>query len=495
MIVTVKPHGREEYALRLDGLPVYSSSAQGGYEQAQIPCQLPEAQRPTIKGARLRIHGASGIVWQGIVTRRPTATQPLLALGWGWCATLGRREAPYCDTSLNTWEPSSQWTPAGWGAGMGVADLDVTIAGGATYAQYTKVLYNKAVPTTGACRISGNVTSLPDAKLEILVYTSSTRGTLGTLRQTLSTTGSFTVDVTAAGIRQVSILVRTNDSYTPATDKQVTIGSLKYFGVQGVTSATTGNVIRNIVDNEIATTFLPAGEAYRAWLTAEGTAIEPLVFDPASWAAAKIEEITKYVPYSYGWYMEMVAGQPACVPHWTQRSWEPDYILRIDDTESHDIEESTLPELISAARVNYSTEDGKSAYVDVADTDQSHPLVKLGIVRYGDVSAQTSSSATAASIGALAVAEGGRERVKGAVVTRVLRTVGGAAVYLPDVRPGRMVRVFGLEDGQRDCMIRRVTCRGESEATVETDDEPYRLDLRLARLTKRELFTLPSPRR
>jgi len=288
------------------------------------------------------------------------------------------------------------------------------------------------------------------------------------------------VDFTDASV--IGLGVNTS-SYSVSTTNNARFHSVKVFGVPAVTSTTTTNVLTNVLDNEIATAYLPAGADYRAWLGTESTVVEPLVFDSCD-ASTKIAELAKYAAWDYGWYMELVAGEPACVPQWVARSTTPDYVVRLDLAVSYDLDESSFDELVSAVRVNYQTADGRSAFTDVLDTDTTHPLVAQGITRYGDISVQTSSSSTATAIGNLYLAENGREQVKGSIVTRRVMTSTGADVYLPDIRPGKMVRVYGLPDGQRDCILKRVSCTGDTICTLELDNEPYDLAIALARINR-----------
>jgi hypothetical protein len=337
MIVTLQPIGRSEYALDVQSEPQSTSALGIGYERAHVACELNDEQRVHALGGRLRIHGQTGISWQGIVTRRPDLTEPLIARGWGWCATLGRRAIRY-------------------------------------------------------------------------------------------------------------------------------------------TGQTTTAVITDVITDEIPATYLTDSAAHRAWIGTESTSLNEIVF-AATDAATKIAEVSKYVAWDFGWYMERVAGQPTCVPHWAARSTTPDYIVDIAECESHDIDESGLDELASAVWTTY---DGGA--FGTADTDTAHPLVALGITRYGDLTVSTDTLATAQAAAAQYLADNGRPQVKGSLTTRVLRSAYGVPVYLPDVRPGQMVRLYGLPDGQRDCVIKRITCDGQDLATVELDNTPYRLDTMLARI-------------
>jgi hypothetical protein len=295
--------------------------------------------------------------------------------------------------------------------------------------------------------------------------------------------GSATVDITAAGTKYLMFTVEVDTGATQ-TGQSVSITNLKVYGT-ALTTVTTGTVASDIISNEIDTEWLPSGAAYLAWIDDEATTIEPLVFDSCD-ANSKFDELSKHAAYDLGWYVEHVGGIPYCVPHWSPRSTTPDYILKVDEAESVDIEEAALDELVSVMRVNYETANGRPTHTDVTDTDPDHPLVRLGITRYGEITAQTSSEATATTIGQLALTEKGRAQVKGSATTRYLYTATGVPAYLPSVRPGEIVRVMGLEQGHVDCIIRRLECAGDEIATLTLDNEPYRLDIALARLAKRE---------
>ena len=293
--------------------------------------------------------------------------------------------------------------------------------------------------------------------------------------------GAFDETITRSGITRVALVITTNDTYTAGSDTAATVSNLTLYGIDGVTSTTTNNVFDDVVDNEIDTDYLPAGAAYRAWIDAEATVVTPLVFGHTT-ADAKFSELTKYAANTYGWYMERVAGIPYCVPHWYALSTTPDYVIQLDRAERYDIDESSIDDLVSAVRVTYQDTIGRTQYLDVTDTDTDHPLVALGITRYGQVSAQTASTATASAIGTVYLQEHARTQAQGSVTTRYVMTANGAEVYLPSIRPGRMCRLLGLPDGYKDCIVKRVTCTGDEVATIELDNSPYRLDVLLARL-------------
>ncbi len=481
LVVTVKPVGREEYALSTDGQPRFSVARFGGYEAATIPCLLDEEERMTVLGATVRIHGVTGIVWQGIVLRRPRRGEPLLVQGWGWCGTLGRRKALYADTRFLS--DMRDHTVEGRNAGA----FDCSISGGivtmgqapnttASASDFRGYYYLGDLPLT-RLTFSANVNHA-DVLLEIKGLDAN-GVPFGNAYQKTSVgaqTGlSFTFAPGTYGFYAVCVV-----EVTPSTpsryDKWVKVWDMTLYGT-GVTPLTTSNIVTDILSNEIDARYMPAPGGF---IEAEPTVIEPLEFD-ATDANTKLREITKYAAYDFGWYME---GQE-CLPHWTPTSTTPDYVIRIDDAESYDIDESSLDELVSAVVVKYEDANGTPTTATVLDTDPAHPLVQLGIVRYGEVEAQTASAATAADIGSLYLSERGRAQVKGSVTTRAVYTAAGTPAYLPDIRCGRMALVT-FPDGQRQCIIERVECVGDSIATITLDNAGYRLDIALARLAKNE---------
>ena len=493
MIVTLKPPDREEYRLTTDGQPVFSSVMRGGYEQAQIDVQLDDEERYHAIGARLRIHGDTGIVWQGVVTRRPGRGEPLVAQGWGWYGTCDRREAVYCATDHEGWVERTY---------VGRYSDTIRYRNDATALRFTAKgsvdtgHYNGAmrlIPTTSGSYISlswGRPDTDWTLSLSWGTYAPTTPsgyepsgGYTGT--QTIvaagggATTGDFTH--TISDTHDLLTLSVQYSGSLATLNEACYFHSIKVYGSGDLTTVSTKNVAADIWSKEISTDALPSGSAYLAWVDAEATTVEPLTFASTT-ANVKLDELMKHAANTWGWYMERPGGIPYCVPHWYAISTTPDYIVQLDRAESYDLDESSLDELVSVARVHYRDPGGRERTEDVTDTDTTHPLVALGITRYGDLRAQTSYSGNAALIGAQYLDEYGREQVKGSVTTREVLSVTGADVYLPDIRPGRMVRLLGLPDGYRDAVVKRVTCEGDAIATLELDNSPYRLDIFLARI-------------
>lgn len=484
--MTVKPQGREEYALKLDGPPVFSAAQGIGYEAATIPCELSEWEREGVLGATVHIHGTG---WRGIVTRRPSDHEPLLARGWGWCGTLGRREAIYCATQfLGELEDYSGEADRNPGA------FDVSIAGGvitmgqapnttATTGDNRGYAYRGDQPLTKIV-FDANVNHA-DVFLSVRGLDASGKPTGSPYNKTATGTQtglSFTFGAGVYGFRAIAYCnVATS---TPSRfDKWVKMWNVKLYATS-ISTVNTGNVARDVIANEIDPLWLPAGNEYLAWIDDEPTVIEPLVFG-SSPANAKFETLSVHAANEYGWYSELVNGVEECVPHWFPRSTTPDYVLKVSECEIVELDESSLDELASVVRVHYKTIDGRATYTDVTDTDPTHPLVRLGITRYADVSAQTSSSTTATAIGTLAAAENGRRKVKGSVTTRKLLSITGVLADPYAVRGGQMVRVLGLRGGYADAIVRRVEWCGDM-LTLTLDNDGYRLDIALAKLSVRQ---------
>jgi len=511
LVVTVKPPGREEYRLTVLSAPEFSSTLNFGYEQATVECELSDEERAWVRGGRLRVHGDTGIVWQGIVIRRPGRGEPLLASGWGWCTTLGRRAVVYCDTRTSAWmETGRQSRTSAWSLTSDfnrlyitttTASADAVYDSGAGTAKWTTANYQGWVYDFGASANWARVTGTYEVNAwasygQMDVYAGVHNPTASAADEPVTWGGSLdnvtgsagttqAMDASATSVRYLMFQFSPTGDAVPAANYGISVTNPKVYGASGVTSPTTHNVFEDILDHEVDTDYLPSGSAYRAWVGAEATVIEPLLFESSD-AKSKLDTLTEHVANCWGFYMERVAGVgPACVPHWSPLSTTPDYIVRLDEAESFDMDEAGIDELYSAVRVRYRSESGTDLNKDMLDTDTSHPLVAAGITRYGDVSLDTSSSATASAVGLVFLAEKGRARGKGRVTTRRILDVNGAEVYAPDVRPGKMVRLYGLPDGQMDCIVLRATCKGDSVLTLELDSTSYRLDVMLARLAKR----------
>ena len=497
MLVTCKPPNREEFALTLDGLPQFSSSRDAfGYEAATIPCQLSDEERLNVLGARIRLHGVTGIAWQGICTRRPGRDEPLVAQGWGWCGTLHRREAYYCDTDMSPWRETHAVRAGTNGVGRNL-DIEVDIreediyflwAAGRTFpiGAYNAIFRN--IPQTNKCVLTFDWTR-PNQNDRYLIVDSGVADTGTTVgdRTTFTTqwtqptgsggtSGTATITMTGTLIDAIRIRAGTAAQTTPANTDGILVSNIKLYNVPDVTTINTANVITDILTNEIDSDYLAAVGDY---IDAEATVVEPLIFDSCD-ANTKLAELGKYAAYDFYWKME----RDLCLPHWTAESATPDYIIREEEAEASDLDESSLDELVSVSRVTHPNSRGLTRYTDVTDTDTTHPLVALGITRYGDVGSQATATAASAAIGTLDVAHRGRAQLKGGVTTRTIYTATGAPAYLPDIRCGQMAYVT-LPDGPRECIITRVECVGDAIATVELDNAGYRLDLALASLMQR----------
>lgn len=488
MLVTLKPVNREEYPLSLSGPPVFSSAVFGGFESAEVPCEFDDEQREWMLGGRLRIHGENGVAWQGIVTKRPTAVEPLLARGWGLCATFGRRDVCYLDRSYTAFRERSN-TGRNGDVKVNVSASGISMTATGSFVSGGNGAW-RSIGTTTASRITFYY-AVNGVYGDLRIYSGTTDDDYaepGSWTQEwtssgLSASGSVTLDIAGSHNALLFQFV----AITTSSTGSVSLGKFRDLGIYGtsLTSITTQNVIDDILTNEISTTYLASGSGYRAWVEADTTSLAPLTFKSCE-AEEKFKELDKYSAYDYGWYMESVGDSQYCVPHWTARSTTPYYVLDATRADAYDLDESTLEEVVSACRVNYTTPAGITVYKDVTDTSTANPLVALGITRYGDVDAQTTSSATASAVATKYLQYYGRTQTKGSIVTRELRSSTGADVYLPSIRPGRTVRVFGLPQGKVDATIQRVKCTGDSVVELQLDNDPYRLDIALARLGRKK---------
>jgi hypothetical protein len=476
LIVTVKPPGREEYALTLDGEPTYSAAQFGGYEAATIPCQLDDEQRLHCLGAKVRIHGTG---WEGIVLRRPSVREPLIARGKGWCAALDKSKALFTK-STGILDECYEWDVTGsehfrrykteWGLVAGIEAGETPDTN-----DNAGWMYLSDVPL-GSIGFNATVNN---ANITLKVQGIDASATLNGSALTITASANTQSLTFAAGTYGFTMraLVESGGSEVTTFTQYAAITSIKLYGVDS--STTPNGIINAILDAEVDTQFLAAGAANRVHIGAPATTIDPLEFDTTT-AEEKIAEVAKFDAYDYGWYTRLIGGLPVCVPHYTARSTTPDYIIRLEEAEDDSLDEASLDELYSDVIVHHADSFGNPRSTRVTGTSQAYPLVKLGITRTASIDIQCVSTVTATNRGTLFLADRARAQVKGSVTTRYVRDANGADVYLPDIRPGRMARVT-LPDGYVDAIIKRVECIGDAVATIELDNADYRLDQLLAR--------------
>lgn len=263
-----------------------------------------------------------------------------------------------------------------------------------------------------------------------------------------------------------------------AADGWMRLADVRVYGM-GFSNITASSVITDVMLNEIGNEYFPVPATQ--WIQDDSTVIEPLEFGKTD-AATKVAEIQKYSAYDFGWYTEMGVDGPLVMPHWAPWSTKPDYVLKLSECESYDLDESTLDELASGVNIKFTYPSGERGSAEYTDTDPSHPLVQLGIERFEDVDVQGYTNTS--TIADRFFNERGRRQVKGSATTRKLLTAAGATADPYTVRPMQMVRVLGLQGGAIDCLIHRVTWHGDV-MTLELDNEGYRLDSMLARIAKR----------
>lgn len=163
---------------------------------------------------------------------------------------------------------------------------------------------------------------------------------------------------------------------------------------------------------------------------------------------------------------------------------QPIVAASTDSEEPPRIEMAALDEMTSGVIVRYQRVDGTGTSLTVPDTDPTHPLVALGIVRYGEVTIETTDDLEAAAIAAAYNSAHGRWRVRGSVTVRSLVTITGGVADRHKVRPGEFMRLTGTDMGAVDVRIERITYEGRL-ITLEFDGGEYRLDRMLAHLRAR----------
>jgi hypothetical protein len=231
------------------------------------------------------------------------------------------------------------------------------------------------------------------------------------------------------------------------------------------------------------TDVLPAGDDYRAYVQAPAGDIEPLEFGYDASELAVPEEVVKYHGYLWGWYPKRVAGKWYVLPHFIPRPTTPRYHIDAKDLLEPVGFGADMEPLASVVRVTYTNPDGLACFVDVTDTDPTHELVKRSITKREVVSAEVKTAAAATDIGELFLADAGRPQVNATLRVKRVRNIYGAIVPFRRVRPGLLVRLTGIGQTPINALVRSVRTN-DATAEIAVDNQPYALDVKLARLSK-----------
>lgn len=247
-------------------------------------------------------------------------------------------------------------------------------------------------------------------------------------------------------------------------------------------SSSSANAVVNAECDRLPTTVLPAGAGCRRWIESPAWSLDPALLDATSIEA--IAEALKYVDADYGWYFENIDGIPVCVPHLTVRPTTSFY--RIDLAGDEDLSKGSANGLYSAVRVRYTLADTTSHFYNLLDTDETHYLVKLGIVRYAElITLDSVTLAAAQQVAAIALTKVSRTWTSGSIPISIVKTIAGAIAPLTLTRPGRMVRLYG-SDETMDTYITEVKLTGSEIATITVDSAPRTLDVLTAKLARRK---------
>jgi len=485
-VVTVTPRGGSERALRLDGAPTFSVARGVGYEQASIPVAYEDLQAPDLQGADLHIHGTG---WRGVIVKRPVPGSPLEVVGKGlWAGSLIKRAVLYLDNRLTSWKP---WVPDS-GEGITPAVLGLRWYLGITkgvevgaYANSGIQFYDERGFTGLRFRWSK---SKSNTSYGLVVYSGTAEGVIAATEYTSTGSGdvnnwidiALPLDTVWAAIA----LYNSSAAFTPtAGGEGISVWGIEVTG-RDLATIDTETVAIDILNAEIGDPYGLTPIAVDPFIQHTPATISPLVFD-ASTPAEKFAILMERAPIEYGWYegRHWDSSFPTdAYPHIFDRPTAPAYLLPLHSCEEPpQIELSSLDEMTSGTYVAYERPDGFASTYLAVDADETHPLVALGIQRYGEVSTQAADDTEAAYIGMAANAERGRQRVRGSVTVRELLTITGAVADRYAIRPGEVVRLTGTEAGAIDVRILRVTWRG-GLMTLEFDSGDYRLDAMLANL-------------
>lgn len=325
----------------------------------------------------------------------------------------------------------------------------------------------------------------------LTVLRGTSEGTITSTPYALNTsTGEAVSLALAADTVWVAIALATNSSSMPNVSSQgIAISGIVVNGC-GLTAVDTQTVADDIIDSDIDSPYGLSPVAAYPFIQHTAQPLMPLMFDSTT-MNEKFATLMERAPIEYGWYEGLhwdVATFPVdAFPHVWDRPTAPAYLLPLHSCEElPQLELSSLDEMTSGTYVHYERPDGMKTTYAGPDQDKTHPLVALGIQRYGEVSAQVDDDTAAGMVAWEANAENGRQRVRGSVTVRTLLTIDGAVADLTAVRGGDIVRLTGSEAGAIDVRLLRMTVEGEL-IKLEFDSGDYRLDALLANLSARRV--------
>lgn len=481
----IKPVGRDSSELLLTDEPEYAENVNGGYTTARLSCLLAK-HADRILDARVRIFPPAGTPWIGRVAsvRQDGDIAELTCTGPQADLARFRREAVYCDTQSSAWRQvrEAPWLSA-ISAQVEGSNIRFPIPAGSFNGYTASVDY--FIPSTTVLRVQFSY-ARPVSSCYVQVYVQD-----GTAWKSVSlsenTGGAKTVNETGTDLNRIRIGLWFNAAYNPTVDtSSALISNLKVYGVPGITSVTAPIVI-NDVCNRLPAWVMPTGAEARAWIAADATVIEPLVFGAGSSELDILEQTAAHRDYDLSFRSKLIAGAYEPVPVYTQRSATPSYQVFPGFAGTLDLTGADITTAASAVRVQYQDSDGRSRYVDVTETSEDNYLVTVGRAKTDVISAPTESSSTATLIGQKYLALRRARKVAGTLVLEgAITDMRGASVLPCQIEAGKYVRLNGTPYGTVDARITEVTKRGGHYATLTLDNTPTALDAELALLAKRQ---------
>jgi len=379
---------------------------------------------------------------------------------------------------------SPEWTPNAAGLGILVSSLAVNSS---------PVWYRRAgidyYDERGISNVSFQWDKPATTSYGLMVLRGDSEGVIAGTPLALQTgTGAYVDLALPAGTVWVAIALATNAFRTPNLSAQgIAVYNIAIRGrdLPAVNSLTVTN---DIIDTDIDAPYGLTPVQVYPFIKHSPWVLSPLMFDSTT-MNEKFATLMERAPIEYGWYegrhWDSEAFPPDAFPHVWDRSRDPAYLITLSSCEEPPrIEMAALDEMTSGVIVRYQRVDGTDTSLTVPDTDPTHPLVALGIVRYGEVTIETTDDLEAAAIAAAYNTAHGRWRVRGSVTVRSLVTITGGAADRHRVRPGEYMRLTGTDAGAVDVRIERITYEG-ALMTLEFDAGEYRLDRMLAHLRAR----------
>ena len=379
---------------------------------------------------------------------------------------------------------SPEWTPNAAGLGILVSSLAVNSS---------HVWYRRAgidyYDERGISNVSFQWDKPATTSYGLMVLRGDSEGVIAGTPLALQTgTGAYVDLALPAGTVWVAIALATNAFSTPNLSAQgIAVYNIDIRGrdLPAVNSLTVTN---DIIDTDIDAPYGLTPVQVYPFIEHSPWVLSPLMFDSTT-MNEKFATLMERAPIEYGWYegrhWDSEAFPPDAFPHVWDRSRDPAYLIALSSCEEPPrIEMAALDEMTSGVIVRYQRVDGTDTSLTVPDTDPTHPLVALGIVRYGEVTIETTDDLEAAAIAAAYNTAHGRWRVRGSVTVRSLVTITGGAADRHRVRPGEYMRLTGTDAGAVDVRIERITYEG-ALMTLEFDGGEYRLDRMLAHLRAR----------